>query len=122
MKAASRQPRPRNNNPELQGEIPLPLLPSQNRIALQEFKCKLPADLIADVTAYAVAIDSEVSYVVSKAIEKVIADKDFQAWKEQNQDKLQLHNVHATEKGKRGPKPKTKIADAPQLNAGKAVA
>jgi hypothetical protein len=100
----------------------LPLLPSQNRIALQEFKCKLPADLIAEVNAYAIAIDSEVNYVVLKAIEKLTADRDFQTWKEQNKEKLQSQNLAAPQKPKRGPKAKAKISDTQQLNAGKAVA
>ncbi len=89
----------------------MPLLPSQNKIPVLDFKCKLPADLIADVQAYATAIDSDPSYVVSRAIEKLTADKDFQAWKEKNADKITgPHAVSA--KQKRGPKPRPNAAAA----------
>ena len=69
----------------------MPLLPSQNKIPILDFKCKLPADLIADIQAYATAIESDPSYVVSRAIEKLTADSPKQ---------------------KRGPKPKPNAAAA----------
>ncbi len=89
----------------------MPLLPAQNKIQILDFKCKLPADLIADVQAYASAIDSDVNYVVSRAIEKLTTDKDFQTWKERNADKLTTPNT-ISGKQKRGPKPKPNAAAA----------
>ena len=89
----------------------MPLLPAQNKIQILDFKCKLPADLIADVQAYATAIDSDISYVVSRAIEKLTADKDFQTWKEKNADKLSGPQAVGP-KQKRGPKPKPSTAAA----------
>ena len=62
----------------------MPLLAAQNKVQLQSFTCKLPVDLIADVKAYATAIDSDLSYVVTRALEKLTSDKDFQTWKAAN--------------------------------------
>ncbi|MDQ2775627.1 MAG: hypothetical protein M3Y57_12035 [Acidobacteriota bacterium] len=62
----------------------MPLLPAQTKVQLQAFTCKLPVELIADVKAYATAIDSDLSYVVTRALERLTTDKDFQTWKAAN--------------------------------------
>ena len=82
----------------------MPLLPSQPKIQTQSFTCKLPVDLIADVKAYATAIDSDLSYVVTRALEKLTSDRDFQTWKTENL------------------KPKTEPVQIAKPNSGKAVA
>ena len=83
----------------------MPLLTPQNKVQLDDFKCKLPLELIADVHAYAAAIESDVNYVVTKALEKLTSDKDFQTWKEKNREKLAAPRA-ITDKSKRGPKAK----------------
>ncbi len=97
------------------------LLPSQNKVQLQDFKCKLPAELITDVHAYAMAINSDPNYVVTQALQKLTADKDFQTWKAANLGQTSVAAPAASQK-KRGPKPKAEQVQISDTSSGKAVA
>lgn len=83
----------------------MPLLTPQTKIEREEFRCKLPVAVIADLRAYALAIQSDENYVVQKAVEKLTADKDFQKWKEENQEKWAAP-AGTKSSAKRGPKVK----------------
>jgi predicted kinase len=65
------------------------MIAPQPKVQLAEFKCKLPVEVIADILAYASAINSDKNYVALKAFEKLTSDKEFQQWKAENQDKVQ---------------------------------
>ncbi len=84
----------------------MPLLTPQTKVQLEDFKCKLPSELMADVQAYALAINSDKDYVIQKAIERLMADKEFRQWKQKNANKIQQAQAENS-KLKRGPKPKT---------------
>jgi hypothetical protein len=74
----ARRPEPPTNNRT--GER-MPLLHTEDKTPLEELKCKLRADELAEVKLYAVAIESSIDYVVSQALKRLTADKDFVAWK-----------------------------------------
>ena len=59
----------------------MPLLQTEDKTPLEELKCKLRADELAEAKLYALAIKSSIDYVVSQALKKLTADKDFVAWK-----------------------------------------
>jgi hypothetical protein len=59
----------------------MPLLQTEDKTPLEELKCKLRADELAEVKIYARACESSVDYVVSQALKKLTTDKDFVAWK-----------------------------------------
>ncbi|MFL6354108.1 MAG: hypothetical protein ACJ74Z_19960 [Bryobacteraceae bacterium] len=83
----------------------MPFIKPEDSTPLVDFKCKLRADELEELRAYAAAISSSESYVISQAIKRLTTDKAFREWKSANQDKLSLGS-DANPKAKRGPKAK----------------